>query len=327
MIQTLGARELGPFLTLIPIAVLAIGLYPPISWWAARRRYYRQSSVTQIFRSVASAGAQIVFGVANSGPAGLIIGSIMGQLAAVGFFVMQLWRKDGRLIAASLSLKGMWLSARNQSAFPKFSMPYAILFAMTTTVMPPLLLAMYFNPTAVGAFWLADRICQMPAVVLGDAVRQVFYQRATAQFNRGEGLLDILTKSTVGLTLVVAVPFLITVLYAPTLFGIVFGEEWTQAGLYARWLVILWLVNLICIPSSTLVPIYGYQRLQLVFECLTQLPRLAVIPLASHISNDVTAIAIYSLTGAVVALCMLVFVILRSWRYQVSLVRPASFEA
>ena len=40
--------------------------------------------------------------------------------------------------------------------------------------------------------WLAARVCQIPIVVLGDAVRQVLYQNAAAQFNRGGGLLGIL---------------------------------------------------------------------------------------------------------------------------------------
>jgi lipopolysaccharide exporter len=327
LIQALGVPELGSFLALTPITVLVIGLYPPLTWWAARRGHYRQSAVSQIFRSAGGAGAQIAFGLVRSAPAGLIIGNIMGQLAAVGLLAAQLWRKDGRLIAASLNLRDMWRVGRDQCDFPKFSMPKVILFAMTATVLPPVLLGTYFGAAAAGAYWLAYRVCQMPLVVLGEAIRQVFYQKAAAQFGQGEGLLDILTKSTVGLVVIVVAPLLITVFYGPTLFGIVFGEEWTQAGIYSRWLSTLWSVTLICAPSTTLVPIYGYQRLLLIFETLTQVPRLAIIPLVSYLGDDVTAVAIYSVAGVIFQLCILVFVFSQAWRRQGRRIRAQSVEA
>jgi O-antigen/teichoic acid export membrane protein len=197
---------------------------------------------------------------------------------------------------------------------------------MTVTVLPPVLLAMYFGAAAAGAYYLAYRICQMPVVVLGDAVRQVFYQKAAAQFSQGEGLLDILTKSTVGLAVIVTAPLVINFIYGPTLFGIVFGEQWRQAGIYSRWLFTLWLVTLVCGPSTTLVPIYGYQRLLLIFETLTQVPRLATIPVVSYVDDDVTAVAIYSMAGTVFQVCILVFVFLQAWTHQSGRIRSGSVE-
>lgn len=70
----------------MPIAVLAIGLYQPLTWWAARRRYCGQSSISQVFRSSGSAGAQIALGLAKSGPSGLIV----GQLAAVSLLAARI---------------------------------------------------------------------------------------------------------------------------------------------------------------------------------------------------------------------------------------------
>lgn len=140
-------------------------------------------------------------------------------------------------------------------------------------------------------------------------------------------MLGILSKSTVGLVLVVVAPFLITVFYAPALFGFAFGEEWRQAGIYSQWLVMPWLLNFICGPCVTFVPIYGYQRSLLIFECLTLAPRLAIIPLVSYVSGDVATIAIYSVAGTIFHLCILVFVFLHTWRHQISLVRKAPAEA
>jgi lipopolysaccharide exporter len=326
LIQTFGAPELDPFLFLIPVAVLAIGLYQPLPWWAARRQQYRQSSVSQILRSTGGTGVQIALGLAKSGPVGLILGTIIGQLIAISFLAAQVGRRDGQLIAASVSLKEMWRLGRDLRDFPKFNMPRAVLYSMAQTV-PPILLVMYFDAAVAGVYWLATRVCQMPITILGETVRQVLYQRAAAQFNRGEGLLEMLTKSTVGLVFIMAVPFFITVFYAPALFAIAFGEEWAQAGIFSQWLVIPSALDFICGPSVTLIPIYGYQRLLLVFDCLTLVPRLAVIPLISYFGGDVTAIAAYSIANTIFHMCILGFVFLHAWRHRCSVVRAASAKA
>ena len=318
LFQAFGAPELEPFLNLIPVAVLVIGLYQPLPWWAARRQHYKQSSVSQLLRSTGGAGVQIALGLAKCGPIGLILGTIVGQLIAIGFLALQIWRRDGQLIAASASLKEMWRLGRDLRDFPKFNMPRAILYSMAQTV-PPILLAMYFNAAVAGVYWLATRICQMPITILGDAVRQVLYQRAAGQFNRGEGLLEMLSKSTVALALIMAVPFFVTVFYAPALFEIAFGEEWAQAGVFSQWLVVPSALDFICGPCVTLVPIYSRQRLLFVFESLTLIPRLAIIPLASYVGDDVSTIALYSVAGAVFHLCVLIFVFLHTWKHRASL--------
>jgi len=321
--EALGAPDLAPFLPLAPVAVIAIGLYLPLSSWAARRRHYKEVSIAQIVRSIGGTAIQIVLGLLKSGPAGLILGVIMGQLIAGGTLVGQIWRKDGRLIAASLDPKEIWWLGREHSDFPMFSMPSAYLFAVTQTV-PAMLLAMCFDPAVAGGYWLASRICQMPIALLGEAVRQVFYERAASQFNRDEGQLLILAKSTMGLAFIVFVPFAIMILFAPKLFEAAFGEAWVYAGTYSQWLIVPWTVEFICTPSLTLVPIYSHQRLLLVFQCLTLVPRLGVIPFASYVGNDRTAIAMYAMAGAIFHLSILLFVFLRSWRHQLSLVRAAS---
>jgi O-antigen/teichoic acid export membrane protein len=324
--EALGVPALQPFLLLIPIATIVIGFHQPLAWWAARRRHYKHSSASQILRSAGSASVQIAFGAAKGGPPGLILGSIIGQLVAVGFLAAQVWRKDSRLIAASLSVKGMLRLARDQRDFPKFTMPRAVLLSMTEAA-PPLLLAMYFNTAVAGAYWLASRVCQLPIVFLGDAVRQVFYERAAAQFNRREALLAFLTMSTIGLAIFIIAPFAIMILYAPELYAFVFGEEWVRAGIYCQWLIMPWLLNFVCTPSATLVWTFGYQRLLLIFEGLTLVPRLAIIPLISLVGSDVTAIAAYSLAGAIFQLCILIFVFLHTWRHQTSMVHAASAKA
>jgi O-antigen/teichoic acid export membrane protein len=325
LMHAFGALELGPFLFLIPVAVLAIGLYQPLPWWAARRQQYRQSSVSQILRSTGGAGVQIGLGLAKTGPVGLILGTMIGQLIAIGFLAAQVWRRDGQLIVASVNLKDMWRLGHELRDFPKFNMPRAVLYSMAQTV-PPILLVIYFDAAVAGVYWLATRVCQMPITILGDAVRQVLYQRAAAQFNRGEGLLEMLTKSTVGLALIIAVPFFITILYAPALFGIVFGKEWAQAGIFSQWLIIPIALDFICGPSVTLVPIFGCQRLLFVFETLTLAPRLAIIPLVSYVGDDVATIAIYSVAGGVFHLCVLTFVFAHTLKRQISVARTAPAE-
>ena len=73
---------------------------------------------------------------------------------------------------------------------------WAILLNSISVALPALLLAYFFNPIIVGYYALGHRVLAMPLGVIGGAVAQVFFPRATEAYNKGE--LDSLTISIFG---------------------------------------------------------------------------------------------------------------------------------
>ena len=86
------------------------------------------------------------------------------------------------------------------------------------------------------------------------AVRQVFTGESSAELRESEGSMGrTLRRATSRLLLVGVGPAAVLVAFGPALFGFVFGQQWAEAGEYARWLAVAYLGQFAVVPiSSTL---------------------------------------------------------------------------
>ena len=73
-------------------------------------------------------------------------------------------------------------------------------------------------------------------------------------------------KTTLWLAAIVVVPTIAVMVVGPWLFSAVLGEEWREAGVYARWLVLWIACGVINVPASAALQVLKRQRLLLVME-------------------------------------------------------------
>ncbi|HEV7368004.1 oligosaccharide flippase family protein [Arenibaculum sp.] len=306
LMAAFGTERLGWLLALLPVSIFAFGSYSVLSFWATRQQYYSRLSVSNVCRSVGVAAAQIGLGLARTGAAGLIVGQILGQLFAVGTLLGQILKRDWRRIRPQLSWREMRRAAWVHREFPIYNAPAGLLNSTTITV-PSILLATLFGAGVAGLYWFAYRLLEMPMTLLGDATRRVFYQRATELSHSNRELGDLFVRTSGALGLLAAVPSAVLLVAGPWLFEIVFGAAWREAGAYMQWLVVWWFLRFASLPATMLVPLLGLQRVFLVLEVVTLVPRLLVFPVAAVYADAYAAIAAYSLVGvAFHAVAMLV---------------------
>lgn len=302
----IGEPTLAPYLWWLPLAVLAAGSYRVLNYWATRNQHYTRLSISQGIRSVGVAGTQVPAGYVQLGPGGLIGGQVAGEMLATVTLGAQILREDWRSIRGALSLSTLRAAARRYRKFPLYTAPQDLVNSVSQNV-PSFLLVFFFDPAAVGFYWFTWRLLKAPSRLVKEAVRKVFYQRISDKHNAGDPLLPDFWRTTAGLLALALVPVLVIGLAGPPLFEFVFGDEWTRAGHYAQWLVLWWFFGFANVPAMMLIHTFGLQHLLFGYEVGQAVARVGAIALGAYLGDDLTAIMLFALVGAVFNGVLIVF--------------------
>ncbi len=96
----------------------------------------------------------------------------------------------------------------------------------------------FFGAATLGLYSMVERIVGAPARLVSSAVNDVYRQRAS-ELHRKQRRFDALTLKALGMSAALSfVPFVVGIIYAPTLFSILLGPEWELAGHYASILLV-----------------------------------------------------------------------------------------
>jgi lipopolysaccharide exporter len=175
--------------------------------------------------------------------------------------------------------------------------------------MVPILLLIFFSSTMVGYYALALRVLQMPINLIGNAFKDVFYQRSALLINQNGNLKRLYFKSIISLALLFSPLVLIIYFFSNEIFGIVFGEEWYLTGEITKWMI-LWMYSIIISrPAIVLMQVLKRQKIYLNLEVMGFIVKTALFTLVSvTMGNYIISIAIYSISNMVHYLMIMVLV-------------------
>ena len=307
----LGSPALATYLWWVPAALLATGLAENFSYWATRTKEFPRISAAQVTRAGGTALVQVAAGLLRGGTGGLIGGRVAGEGVGLLTLAGQICKRDGARIRRALSRRRMRHLAREYADFPKFGLPQALVNAVSQSV-PVFLLAYFFDATIVGLYAMAHRLLQLPARFIGQSVRQVFLQRASEAHAAGGDLSALAARTTAGLAAMGLVPALVIVFLGPQLFELFLGAEWTTTGVYARWMILWLFFAFINPPATVLTQVLRKQRFLLVFDIAQLIGRTALVVLAGLHSSALTAVALFSVAGALFNAFLVVTMLLYS---------------
>ena len=316
MAELFDAPQLATYMPWLPICILATGVFLPFSQWACRQKEFSLLARNPITRTGVTLAVQLSAGTMALGSGGLIVGFVAGQIAAaIGIVWRILRRYRDELRPRRGQGRRIMSAARRFRSFPQFSAPQEAINSASQQ-MPNFILAAFFGPVTVGVYWLNVRILQMPAQLVGQAVRQVFYQRISEILNHGEPVLAPLAKATAGLLALGAPAFLPIILFGPALFSLVFGEPWREAGEMARWVAWWsWLV-FANVPAFCGLQAMGAQRALLIYEMLLFAGRNGALLFFSYVSGPLQAVAAYALAGMAFNVALISYGIWRAMKYK-----------
>lgn len=256
---------LKPYLWFVPIGLLGIGIYRVLNYWAVRRRAYTIVARTKISQNISRVVSQVGLGLFSAGPAGLIIGDVIGRIGGTSSLAVYAWKND-RALFFGTSWRRMQAMARRFRSFPLLSGPSA-LFNKSALEVPALFFAGLFAPNVAGWFALAQRMIGVPVWLVAESIQQVFLGDAAEQVRNSPREVKRLYIRLSGLLLIGSfVPAVVLGLAGEWIFSFVFGGEWAVSGQYARWMVIAFVPQVVASPLSMTLNLLERQGVQLCWD-------------------------------------------------------------
>lgn len=251
IIAFLNNEAISIWLYFVPLTVFFLGLFNLLVLFNNRKKLYKDIANATIIKSIVLAIVQLSIGFLKSGVSGLISGQIISQF----FANMRLLKNiihDKNLLQKINKVKIIAL-AKKYKNFPKFQAPHAMLNTFSSNL-PIYMFTPFFGVGIVGLYSLSTRIVFAPLMILAGASAKVYNQQVSLLYIEKKDTYTFTINLLKSLLKKIFIPFVIFIYFAPDIFKIVFGNNWTEAGIYTQilspWLLLNTLVATIAfIPS------------------------------------------------------------------------------
>lgn len=257
-----GGADITPLFSkwfyLLSVSVLSVGAYGVYNYWSTRIKSFRFNAYARVFTALVSVIISIYGGWAGWGFSGLILGLTVGQATGATILFFN-YRSSSRNIPDHASHKRREL-AKFHGDFPRINSPHALLDSIQDNGVI-FVLTSFFTQTIIGLYSFSFRILKAPVGLIGAAFHQVFFQRLSAAYHRGENLQKEVLSVYIKLALIGLPGFFGLFLFTPEIFGFAFGEKWIDAGHITRILIPWLFLNFIVSPVSCVTLIYQKQKM------------------------------------------------------------------
>lgn len=306
---------LNNYFWLLPIGVLLLGFYQVFNSWAIRTKEFSAIAVTRISQALAVCAIQV--GVFKVGGIALLIGHVGGQ--SVGSLSL------AKSAFAHTAFKGVTrigikASAVRYRRFPIYS-TWSSFFNTAGAQLPSLMLAAFFGANAAGLYVLANRVLAMPMSVIGTAIGNVFFSSAAEAYRAGK-LGSLVVSVQQKLAQISMPPTLILIIAGPELFALFFGEQWRQAGDFARWMAPWLYLSFITTPLTTLYDVMEKQKQEMFFQSGLLMARVTAILLGVWQDSLIASVILFSMASAIFCLAFLVWVAINTSNTLSSILQP-----
>lgn len=262
IVSILKNPEIGYWLPWVSFSILCLGFYQTLNYWANRRHLYSQIAIARVIQSGVMVGMALIWGFFRPGSKGLILGSILGQMLGVVYFVKV--SMDFSQDLTSFKISELFQEAKRYIKFPTLNALHALVDILQLNGIV-FLISSFFGKTTLGYYSLTMRALRSPVSLIGTSIAQVFYQRSSQAYGQGKAFYPLVQKTIRRLFFFGAPIFILLYLTAPSLFAIVFGNAWREAGVYAKLLSPWLFLNFVYSPVSQVPLILNKQGTNLLF--------------------------------------------------------------
>jgi len=299
LLSLLKAPALDPYLILVPPFVFISGVFLALNYWNSRTKHFGRLSVAWVTSSLATTGTQLEAGFAGYATEGSLIGAkLVGSVISTGVLGGQIWRDDHALLRKSISWRGMFEELRRYKKFPMIDSGSALLNTVSWQL-PAFFLAAFFSPAVVGFYALGFMVLQLPMSLIGGAIAQVFFQRASEAYR--QGILAPLVENVFVVLLKLSVlPMLLLTVAGEELFFVIFGAAWGEAGIYTQILSIWTIFWFISSPLSNILSVREKLTVGLGTTLLNFSTRFLSLTIGGVLGSAVLSIALFSISGVLV---------------------------
>jgi O-antigen/teichoic acid export membrane protein len=292
----LNAPGLSHYLFLVPLAVLCNSVAYVLVFWLSRKDDFGTIAKANLTSSFSGKGVSVASGMISPSPFGLIFGTIIND-ATIAIMAARRTLADFPLFK-NISTEKIRNVAYRYKKFPKYNAisNFANTAGGSST---PFMLALFFTPAIVGFYALAYLVINVPTKLVGNALATVFFQRASVEKNLTGTVKNIVAAVHTRLISIGMFGCLVVVIIGPELFGLVLGDRWSTAGLYAQILTPWFFVMFISLPLLSIYNVLEQQQINLGFNILLLLSRIVVLYIGGILGDPVIGMILLSSTGVI----------------------------
>jgi lipopolysaccharide exporter len=289
-------REIANLLWWVPISIFSMGLYQNLLYWNTRNKQFKQAAVSHVSRASIVVSTQITGGMLSKGYSGLVSGQIAGQILSASVLGAQVYKSDKQILKKMPQFKELKRVAYKFKDFPRYSAPQGLFNAVSQTL-PTFLLSYFFGVEVLGYYALSLKFIQLPLNFITQSFKQVFFQKISEAINKGSNYLSLLKKMTLALFCIAILPSIVIVIYGTEIYGFVLGEEWTEAGKYAEWIILSLFFGFLNSPAFVTAQALRWQKYLLRYEIALLISRGIALIFGGLFLGAYNTIIIYSLVG------------------------------
>ena len=269
--------EVGPWLYWAPLTIFFAGVYNAFNFWSTRQKTFKRNAMSRVTLAMVTAGTQLGFGLKGAsfagaiklgytpfGAAGLIAGSIAGQVISSIVISWSAFR-DLFVNRHRVTKAKIRSNMKRYRSFALINTPHVLIDSLQDHGIV-FLINYFFTSTILGFYSFAFRLLKAPVGLIGSSMYQVFYQKASEAHNDNRNLQGMVTAVYKRL-LIFALPVFTALFFIlPWLFSAVFGEKWRVSGEIAQ-IILPWLfLNFLISPVSSLPIILNKQKQAMLFS-------------------------------------------------------------
>jgi len=317
LLSLLNAGAISRYIWLVPPIILFTTWLQVAQQWLIRKKQFLVTARVTVSKTLITSIAKAAIGWFHPLASVLIVITAIDSALYAFLLNMGIKRKQGTMLIRrrAYNKESLRELAKQHNDFPKYRAPQAF-FNAVSQHLPVLLLAALFGPASAGFYVLSIRILSIPSEIIGKSVGDVFYPKINEAALLGQNVTRLIVKATGTLAAVGLLPFAIVIAFGPALFGFVFGAEWVEAGIYARWVAFMLFFMFINKPVIASIPVLNLQKGFMFFGFINAGLRIAALYLGFVIfKTDTKAIALFSIVGIITYITLIVWVILSSKKY------------
>ncbi|MFM7104190.1 MAG: oligosaccharide flippase family protein, partial [Flavobacteriales bacterium] len=164
-----------------------------------------------------------------------------------------------------------------------------------------------FGAVITGSFYLCFRILQAPSSLISNTIFLSQFASA-AQMSREGRPFHKMVLNTFLLLVAAAAPFMLIIMFfGESLFVMVFGDNWNEAGKLASYLILYFVLIFAVTPFNYVPLIKGKQKQLLIFSFIDLLLRCSAFYWVAQYGKPEHAIFLFSIIGSCFCLGYLIW--------------------
>ena len=310
VLTLINAESLIGFGWLLPVAIFVAAVFQINEQWQIRTKAFSNLAKALNIRALFIGSTQSLMGLFKATGGWLVL------LYTLGMIFQNIYLAKRSVRATELVSKDTYTGLlKRYSDFPIYRAPQVLLNSVSLAA-PTLMFAWAFGSMAAGYYTIAFALLTVPATLLGKSVGDVFYKEVVDRVDQKQSIASLLNKTTRNLFLLGIFPFGLIALFGPTLFTLLYGDEWRTSGEYAQWIALWLLMMLVSRPAIAAIPVIGLQAHLLAHESLSLLVRVGAIYLGVVEQNPLQSIIYLSIANGLLYGVLILFVYLKSQSYK-----------